>query len=160
LAFSVSHEDRPTYHALRVYFEDEAVIDWTLGLVLLERAMINRLVIVTLDSRFELNVSLEDWGKPPPRAVGTLSADRCDLVINKTEIGYWLRFYLTQIRDGLASADHIDIEVMHRDSGRPFDIELHAPGYKQPMSEDEARQALGLPPRPGRSPTPRRRGHR
>lgn len=135
-----------TYNRLRVTLSDKAVPEWILSLVLLEKKLIDAVLVVNSSASYDLKVTLAEQLTPPTRTVGTLTQSRCELELTATELEYWLRFYLELYRDGVASVNHIDVEVQSKSSSEQFDVTLYAPHSREPVSVEEARRRLGLSP--------------
>ena len=86
VAISTSIDLYETSRHLRISVTEEAVRDWTLGLVLLGTGLADRLVFASQLTGFELRVAIDRGAKPPGCATGALTADLCDLQITRTEL--------------------------------------------------------------------------
>ncbi len=78
------------------------------------------------------------------RATAERLPDKLALILNETELGYWLSYFLRYYGDGVADVDHIDVEATSIASIEGVvDVRVRVACSVQPLSPEEARRQLG-----------------
>jgi hypothetical protein len=133
------------YHSevqLRVVIRSAAVADWCLALLLLVRGLVDSITVANAAQNFRLTIAVAT--EPPPvRSRAKLTADTCRMEATKTEIDYWLEFFLIEYRDGAAPVNHIDVET-ESTSEKSLTVTFITTRFGEPLPEPELRRRLGL----------------
>ena len=150
----VTVEDHPDPHyphrTLSLTFRPEDIPDWCLSLCLLEKGLIDSLIVVDNDGAngvFQLRVTLS------PKLIGRgyveWLVEGAHLLTDGVQLEVLLHFFLRYYRDGVADVSQIDVEIEPQSSnnGIGLYLALKVPASRPPMSEKELRHLLDLPPR-------------
>lgn len=114
-----------------------------LGLMLLQEALIDQLIVRPYAGRWVLR--LRASGHALDSRLSRYGERRIELALSQTELANWLGFFLIYHRDGQAPVDHLDLET-HWENGAACDFMLEVGKSAPPISSEEARRRLGLPP--------------
>lgn len=133
---------------VRIEISTSQVLDWCLNLVLLQKALVDSVSIVSTESDEQTRIRLRVDPKLSPSQRGRINwqGRDADLSIAKNELDLWIHFYLKYYRDGIADVDHIDVEIpadrKHQQVG--LFLTLTVPHARPPLSETDLRRQLGL----------------
>jgi len=130
----------------RVELLASALKDITIGICLLWHDLVSSLELVDVRGNPSVRILL---GKTPGSYPATIvrERERAVLTLSPTEFEAWMFFFLRTMRDGLAEVGHLDLEADSRAPGqRPASVMIKFPHSAPPLSADEVRRRLGLPP--------------
>ncbi|HEY0017784.1 MAG TPA: hypothetical protein VGC13_15835 [Longimicrobium sp.] len=143
LEFAGSIEDYPGERVVRVRLAEGSMAPWTLGLCMLKESVVDTFSIHSEDRAFKLHV--ERAVDEADENAGTIGVARGSTTVraslSPTELDRWVHFFLSYLRDGYGSVDHMDVDV---DGPDPMALVLHVPAAAAPVSRDEAFRRLGL----------------
>ena len=77
------------------------------------------------------------------RATGLLDESKSQIKVSSEELEYWLTFFMGLYRDGVATVNHIDVDLLSSDTIRST-LTLEVLEVAEPVSEIEAKRRLGL----------------
>jgi hypothetical protein len=138
-------DDFPSQRVVRLVIHDESVGEWTLGLCLLREQLVESLTIMSPLAALKLELQRLEQTNGRLRAVAGQTGDVLRMQVSDTELDYWLRFFLTYLRDGYGAVDHLDVETSELDkSAPPPTVVLKVQKSAAPLSRDGAIRRLGV----------------
>jgi hypothetical protein len=120
------------------------VKDWCLDLCLLEKGLIDSIVV--RNERGDVSLMVRRDSRISAAAVGRVSwhGQSAALALSGEQLETWLHFYLTYYRDGIGEVDHLDVEVDGENGSPGLDLVLTVPNATPPQPGAELRTRLGL----------------
>ena len=122
-------------------FADDAIASWCLGLVLLQRNLVDRLSVSDRNASYTLIMRPTSGHQ---RATAHWKETEIALDISEAELDGIIGFFLTYFRDGIADVDHIDIQYESDDPETAYGyVTLKVPRTRmRRLSGDELRKYL------------------
>jgi hypothetical protein len=132
-------------HRMAVFttIKDARISEWCLNLCLLEYDLIHSLIIVDEASSFRLIISRD----PSPQPVGggvQWGKQDIKLHVVHRELTFWLGFFLSYYRDGVADVNHIDAEIPSLRGTKKFYLVLEVGKVRPPLTPEEAKRLYDL----------------
>lgn len=136
-------DEHTTERVVSLEFTEKDILQWALGLCLLEQELIGTLAISAWGGGIELRLrrSRSRTGAP---LRSEWSSNRLVIELSNTELERWLHFFLSYVRDGSADVDHLDVETQALGRERGTTLVLKVPNAAPPLSADEAKRRLGI----------------
>lgn len=141
----LSVRDRGDHVSVVIDIGEQAIATWCVELCMLEKRLIESLTVRS-DSHDPFSLQIQNGPGDASGATVKWSDQRAKLCISRTELESWIAFFLTYYRDGIASVDHLDVDVpaSGKDSTKGIFLVMRVSHALQPVSETEARRRLGL----------------
>ncbi len=120
--------------------------DWCLNLCLMEKGMIESLVLVDDDDKCRHKIIINLDPVLVHRGSVQIKDNKINISISTTELGHWLSFFLQYYSRGFADVDHIDVDLDSTSGyvGKEVSLMFKVTEYLPPLSSNEARRKLGL----------------
>lgn len=131
---------------LTLRVEETNLTDWCLHLVMLERDMIDNVVLVDANDQPRIVLSLDRPIPDSDRGRVHWEGKLVKVALAPNELDLWLHHCLTAYRDSGAETNHIDTEIRgDRAKGRRgLYLTLEIPASIKWVSVEERRRLLGL----------------
>ena len=128
---------------LQLTFSREALQDWCLGLCLLDKHLIETLIVSDRSGNKKIRTEVLWTAGPADKAQMQVGTDTVGLLITGTQFRHLLDFFLEYYRDGVAAVDHLDLETTATGTkSEDAYVIFKVPDYVPPMTRAEAEERL------------------
>ena len=143
LAIVLEFQEYQGQTVFRINFNREALVDWCLGLCLLQTRLVNTLAVKEKSGKRGVEVGVLWTADRAARARADFRRETPQFELTPTQLDYVISFFLKYYRDGFAAVDHIDLEAIAVGTGNEDAyLTLVVPDYAPAVSPEEAERRL------------------
>ncbi len=145
LSVDIEFSNDPMQPVLKVLVKREAVRDFSLGLCLLQEALVDVLIVADVNSKKSLKLRLKMRNEDDQRSQMTVLQETATVDLPATALKYLLYFVLRYYRDGVAEVDHVDLETVGLDTRQVSGyMVVKVDDFAAAVSPEEAARRLSM----------------
>jgi hypothetical protein len=143
LAIVFELREYPGQAVFYIRLTNEAMLDWCLGLCLLQTRLVDTLLVKERGGKRGIEVQVLWTADRAARARADFKHEMSRLELTPIQLDSLTSFFLKYYRDGIAAVDHMDLEAIAvgTESEDAY-ITLVVPDYAPPVSPEEAERRL------------------